>query len=280
MALIIQFFNFAMSVLDEFTQNIVNQSQTKNSEIKTALLAVDRAKFVAEDLSNQAYDDYPLPIGWGQTISQPSTVVFMLEQLNVSPGQKILEVGSGCGWVSALLARLVGDKGKVIGMELIPELVAQARENIQRVIRGNVMMAAPIQSLRATCPPKPWRRRERSNLKTATPPHIASARSDVLSSLPEHSRSFNSDPISFKNLQFVAGDGSKGYAKQAPYDRILVSAGAKEIPLKLLEQLKDGGRAVIPVGETFQDMMVIDRRGDEFIQTKYPGFVFVPLVNK
>ena len=219
-----------MLALEEFVQSIISHSQAKNTAIKKALLAVDRAKFVSPELSSQTYDDYPLPIGFGQTISQPSTVVFMLEQLNIKPGQKILEVGSGCGWVSALLAFMVGDKGRVIGLEVIPELVELARDNVQKVIAS--------------------------------------------SSYAE------SEAISFKNLQFVAGDGSRGYAQMSPYDRIIVSAGATEIPQKLLGQLKDGGRAVIPVGDPGQDMLVIERQGGEFKQTKYPGFVFVPLVSK
>lgn len=221
-----------MSALEEFAQNIIGRSQTQNPTIKLALLAVDRAKFVPAKLLGEAYADYPLPIGFGQTISQPSTVVFMLEQLQAKSGQQILEVGSGCGWVSALLAYIVGDKGRVIGVDVIPELVVLARENIQRVIATS-----------------------------------GKAEGEAISQ-------------DYKNLQFVVGDGNLGYAPASPYDRIIVSAGAKTIPKKLLQQLKDTGRAVIPVGKDTQDILVIVRQGDKFNQTKYPGFVFVPLVSK
>jgi len=102
---------------------------------------------------------------------------------------------------------------------------------------------------------------------------------DIIPELVELAQT-NTKAYAFKNLELVTGDGSNGYIKQAPYDRIIVSAGAKQLPEKILEQLKDGGRAVVPVGEYTQDIMVISRQRDKFKQTKYPGFVFVPLVGK
>ena len=93
---------------------------------------INRKDFVLPKYKNEAYGDYPLSIGYGQTISQPSTVAFMLKLLNPSRGDKILDVGSGSGWTTALLAYLVGDKGKVIGIELIPELVELGRKNLQK----------------------------------------------------------------------------------------------------------------------------------------------------
>ncbi len=204
--------------LEDLIQNLINSGELKNPLLIKALEQIDRRNFVQKKLQTEAYGNHPLPIGEGQTISQPSTVVLMMEWLKVEPGQNILEVGSGCGWVSALLAFVVGDKGRVTAIEIIAELVELAKNNI---------------------------------------------------------KGFN-----FNNLEFIAGDGSKGFVKNAPYDRIIVSAGAKEIPQALLDQLKDGGRMVIPVGDDLQDMLVIERIGDKFKQTKYPGFVFVPLVSR
>jgi protein-L-isoaspartate(D-aspartate) O-methyltransferase len=92
----------------------------------------DRADFVPEDYKPEAYEDYALPIGFGQTISQPTTVAFMLELLDVSEGEHLLDVGSGSGWTTALLSNLAGESGSVIGVEIIPELVKFGRKNIEK----------------------------------------------------------------------------------------------------------------------------------------------------
>ena len=100
--------------------------------IIAAFETIDRADFVPAALRGQAYVNEPLPIGFGQTISQPWTVAFMLEKLQLAVGQKILDLGSGSGWQTALLARIVGNHGKVIGLELITELYRQGIKNIAR----------------------------------------------------------------------------------------------------------------------------------------------------
>jgi protein-L-isoaspartate(D-aspartate) O-methyltransferase len=100
--------------------------------IEDAFAKVDRANFVPDHLNNQVFIDAPLPIGFGQTISQPTTVKMMLEWLEPQPGDKVLDVGSGSGWTAALLAHLVGPKGNVYALELIPELVEFGRQNAQR----------------------------------------------------------------------------------------------------------------------------------------------------
>lgn len=97
-----------------------------------AFKKINRADFVGSDYKAEAYEDYPLPIGFGQTISQPFTVAFMLGLLNPQKGDKILDVGSGSGWTTALLAVLVGEKGKVFGVEIIPELVEFGIKNLAK----------------------------------------------------------------------------------------------------------------------------------------------------
>lgn len=110
----------------------------KSKEIEKALLETPRHLFVPENLVKQAYEDIPLPIGYGQTISQPSTVVYMTELLDVRKNQKVLEIGSGSGWQAAILARLVGEKGKIYTVEINKELAGFARKNIAKLGIKNV----------------------------------------------------------------------------------------------------------------------------------------------
>lgn len=173
-------------------------------------MKIDRKDFVLKEYEDEAYEDYPLPIGFGQTISQPSTVFFMLKLLNPKKGEKILDVGSGSGWTTALIAEAVGEKGKVFGIEKIPELVEFGRNNLSK--------------------------------------------------------------YDFKNVQIFKAGKELGLPKEAPFDKILVSASAKEISQELVNQLKDKGVMVIPVGN---DILRIEKGGKT---EKYEGFVFVPLI--
>jgi len=109
-----------------------NTGVLKNPEIKKAFEKIDRADFIKEKYRIEAYEDYPLPIGHGQTISQPTTVVFMLELLNPQRGDKILDVGSGSGWTTALLSQIVGPGGEVFGVEIVPELIDFGRTNLAK----------------------------------------------------------------------------------------------------------------------------------------------------
>ncbi|OGG48169.1 protein-L-isoaspartate O-methyltransferase [Candidatus Kaiserbacteria bacterium RIFCSPHIGHO2_01_FULL_51_33] len=107
-----------------------NTRVLKTPRIREAFEKIDRADFILPEYRGEAYEDYPLPIGQGQTISQPTTVAFMLELLAPKRGQKILDVGCGSGWTSALLAEVVGEKGSVLGLERVPELVAFGQKNL------------------------------------------------------------------------------------------------------------------------------------------------------
>ena len=184
------------------------------SSVNQAFKEIDRIDFVPANLKDKAYIDTPLPIGFGQTISQPSTVEFMLTQLNASSGNKVLDVGSGSGWTSALLSKIVGLNGKVFAVERIPELLEMGQKNCKK---------------------------------------------------------FN-----IKNVTFYKAGKIFGLPQFAPYDRILVSASANELPFELVSQLKIGGKMIIPVKNDILE--VIRTSKTEYSFVSYPGFVFVPLI--
>lgn len=182
--------------------------------IDQAFRTVHRADFVPKWLKYQAGIDFALPIGFGQTISQPTTVRMMLEWLEAQPGEKVLDIGSGSGWTSALLSNIIGPKGKVFAVEKIPELVKMGRNNCKKT--------------------------------------------------------------EVDNVKFFQAGKSYGLPQYSPYDRILVSATAQKLPVELLDQLKVGGKLVIPVKN---DILEIRKTSDDDFDTKtHPGFIFVPLV--
>jgi len=110
----------------------------KTPSIIRALKRVDRKDFIPEEYKREAYGDYPIPIGFGQTIPQPHTIIFMIEHLQPEAGDKILEVGSGSGWAASILGNVVGRKGHVYGVEIVPELVVVGKQNVAKYSRGNV----------------------------------------------------------------------------------------------------------------------------------------------
>ncbi len=186
------------------------------SSLDEAFAKAPREVFLPAEERAYAGWDVPLVIGHDQTNSQPTTVRMMLEWLDVQPDQKVLDVGSGSGWTSALLAHLVGHNGRVTAVEKVPELVAFGQENVTKLGLKNVS--------------------------------FYEAKPDVF-----------------------------GWPDQAPYDRILVSAAARELPPELIEQLASGGRLVIPVQSA---VVVINKAADGTLQKEaYEGFSFVPLVN-
>jgi len=190
-----------------------NTGAIKTMAAENAFRAVDRARFVPEELKSDAYADAPLPIGAGQTISQPTVVAFCLEWLQVRPGDRVLDVGSGSGWTTALLAHLAGTAGSVIGVERIPELVSFGSKNLEK--------------------------------------------------------------YKFANTRIEQSGKNLGKPEAAPFDRILVSASADEIPDALVKQLKDGGRMVISVRNA---ICVVDLFNGRSRIVCHEGFVFVPLI--
>jgi len=199
----------------------VKRSGSMRSEaVEKAFRAVPRHLFVPKKLEERAYIDDPLPIGEGQTISQPSTVSAMTEALDVKPGQKILEIGTGSGWQAALLAKMVGREGSVLTVERFSSLAESAKRNLENA--------------------------------------------------------------GIKNVKVMMGDGSAGAKEGGPYDRIMVTAACPEIPQPLLEQLKAGGKMVLPIGDLYSQQMFLIEKVREGSITRKPlgGFRFVPLVGK
>ena len=117
---------------NKLVEELVSEGYLRTPWIIEAFKKIDRADFVPENLRGEAYGNYPLPLGFGQTISQPLTVAFMLELLQPKPGEKILDVGSGSGWQAALLAFIVGKKGRIVALEIIPELSDMTATNVSK----------------------------------------------------------------------------------------------------------------------------------------------------
>lgn len=210
-----------MSTKESLIQEIINSGYLKSPHIIEAFLAIDRKNFVLSEYQDEAYSNIPLPIGFGQTISQPLTVAFMLELLQPLAGEKILDIGAGSGWTSALLAYMVSQKskkGKVIAIERIPELKEYGEKNVARY-----------------------------------------------------------NFIKKGRVKFICADGSQGYKKEAPFDKILCSAAVEEIPQEWLRQLKIGGRIVTPFHSELQ--LWIKKSKDKFNRERFSGFSFVPLIS-
>lgn len=186
-------------------------------KVADAIRKAKRELFVPASMKGRAYENIPLPIGYGQTISQPSMVAVMTQELDVRKGDKILEVGTGSGWQAAILKELAGEKGRVVSIERIPELAEFARKNLKKA---------------------------------------------------------------GYEVEVQVGDGSLGWGKEK-YDRIIVTAGAPEIPQRLVEQLKTGGRLVIPIGSRhYQELTVVEKTKEGIKVEKKGGCIFVPLIGE
>jgi protein-L-isoaspartate(D-aspartate) O-methyltransferase len=187
-----------------------------DERVLAALAAVPREIFVPAAFRHQAYEDYPLEIGEGQTISQPSVVARITELADVSNRDRVLEIGAGSGYQAAVLAQLARF---VFALERLPRLAEAARARLSE--------------------------------------------------------------LGYTNVSVQVMDGSLGWRVQAPFDVIIVSAAAPSIPKALTEQLTDGGRLVIPIGELRRQQLVrVVRRGDRFDESSHGPATFVPLVGR
>ncbi len=203
-----------METLTELINSMISSGILKSPHIIKAFETIDRKHFVPTMYEDLTYIDAPLSIGEGQTISQPSTVAFMLEHLSPQKGDKILDIGTGSGWTTALLCTLVGEEGSVTGFERVDSLVKMGQENLSKFYKNS---------------------------------HCSIQKATEVLGKPEEK-----------------------------FDKILVSAGAEELPETLISQLNIGGRVVIPIKSS---IIVVSKHSDESIETKnFYGFRFVPLI--
>ncbi len=183
-----------------------------DERVLAAMEKVPRHRFLPKHLWDEAYDDGPLPIGYGQTISQPYIVAYMTEQLALSGDEKVLEIGTGSGYQTAILAELAKE---VYSVEIIPELGHRAA----RILKE----------------------------------------------------------LGYTNVHVRIGDGYRGWPEEAPFDAILLAAAPDHIPQPLIDQLKEGGRMILPVGEYYQDLVLIRKTPEGVIKESQIPVRFVPM---
>jgi len=185
----------------------------KNNRVLEVMATVPRHEFVPESERKFAYWDEPLPIGYGQTISQPFVVAFMTQQLNLKPTDRVLEIGTGSGYQAAVLSRLVAE---VYTIEIIEPLAKRAEADLKR--------------------------------------------------------------LGYNNVRVHAGDGYQGWPDRAPFDAIIVTCAPDDIPQPLVEQLRDGGRMIIPVGGLeSQELYLLKKQGTKVEQQAVLPVRFVPM---
>jgi protein-L-isoaspartate(D-aspartate) O-methyltransferase len=193
-------------------EQIIDRGITNSLTIK-AMRKVPRHLFVPAESQNEAYGDYPMPIGYGQTISQPYIVAYMTEAVRPTERKKALEIGTGSGYQAAVLAEIVD---KVYTIEIIPELAAESAIRLKN--------------------------------------------------------------LGYNNIITKSGDGYNGWAEFAPFDIIIVTAAAKDIPRPLTDQLAENGRLVIPVGQPggVQELIMLVKKNGKIEKTRLTYVRFVP----
>jgi protein-L-isoaspartate(D-aspartate) O-methyltransferase len=188
----------------------------KDQKVLDAFKKLERHKFIPEAVRESAYADFPVPIGESQTISQPYIVALMTECLNLTGDEKVLEIGTGSGYQTAILAEL---SKEVHSIERFGTLAKRAQELLKE--------------------------------------------------------------LGYTNIKIKIGDGSLGWPEEAPFDRIIITAAAARVPLPLTEQLKEGGKLILPMGESFSQVLTLyEKKNNKLESTPICGCVFVPLVGK
>ena len=185
-----------------------------DSRVLAAIRKVPRHWFVPQEYRDEAYDDIPLPIGYEQTISQPYIVAYMTEILRLSENDRVLEIGTGSGYQTAVLAALARD---VYSVEIVKPLAMEAQKQFQA--------------------------------------------------------------LGLRNIHCRIGNGWSGWLEEAPFDQVIVTAAAYEIPNALVEQLQEGGRMVIPVGRQTQELIEGEKKHGILQKTRKIPVRFVPLIN-
>jgi protein-L-isoaspartate(D-aspartate) O-methyltransferase len=188
----------------------------KDPAVLRAMGKVPRHRFVPKEVMGAAYDDRPLPIGYGQTISQPYVVALMTEQLMLKPTERVLEIGTGSGYQAAILAELAAE---VYTIEIVAPLAAQAQATVAE--------------------------------------------------------------LGYRNIHVRAGDGYLGWPEAAPFDAIIVTCAPEKVPQPLIDQLKDGGRMIIPVGPIYdQELVLLRKQGGRIKRQAVLPVRFVPMTGQ
>ncbi len=200
----------------QMVENQIKNRGVTDELVLKAMLRVPRHLFVEEAMRETAYGDFPLPIGDGQTISQPYMVAVMTEKLELDENCKVLEIGTGSGYQTAVLAEI---SENVFTIERIAALEKKARVKLEK--------------------------------------------------------------MGYTNIAFKIGDGTLGWSQFAPYDGILVTAGSPNIPRLLFSQLVEGGRMVIPIGNSFSQILtVVRKQNGEMVEESSFSCTFVPLIGR
>lgn len=201
---------------NRMVENQIIARGVKAPHVLSAMKKVERHLFVPEEYLKFAYNDTPLSIGYGQTISQPYIVAYMTEILELTPSDRVLEIGTGSGYQAAVLAEIVKS---VYTIEIVPQLGEHAGELLKK--------------------------------------------------------------LGYKNIEVKIGDGYKGWAEHAPFDAIIVTCSPTNIPAPLEEQLAEGGRMIIPVGERYvQQLVYLVKKEGKLTRIKVMAVSFVPMVDE
>lgn len=200
---------------EKMVRSQIESRGIKDQRVLEAMKKVPRHQFVPQNSREFAYHDEPLPIGEGQTISQPYIIAYMTEVLKLKEKDEVLEIGTGSGYQAAVLAEIVS---KVYSIEAIQSLSRKAQQTLK--------------------------------------------------------------DLGYTNIYLKVGDGTWGWKEQAPFDAILVTAAPSSIPQPLQDQMKEGGRMVLPVGETYQDLYLLVKKKGEFEKKKLLPVRFVPLIQR
>ena len=203
------------SLREQMVKYQIEERDVKSKIILDAMRSVPRHEFVPEKYHDDAYNDHPLPIGYGQTISQPYIVALMTELADLSHGEKALEIGTGSGYQAAILSQIIDS---VFSIEIITELTKEAQDRLQR--------------------------------------------------------------LGFEKIKVKNADGYFGWKEYAPFDAIIVTAAAEHIPPPLIEQLKENGKMIIPIGHPFQvqNLMLVEKKNGKVYTNNIIPVRFVPLV--